>query len=156
MEILINELSLNGQFASDEQFIGNALPPLISLLREVDYNKDLLLKKHDFFASKITANTTIYDIIVGNISRQYDEIRRLKLHLVCLFENPYWEDSQKHSVDCVYLYNSKNVCQQSLAEACERDKVVISFVNPEFSSTNLTVNKEQEEINEAKRRWGRK
>jgi hypothetical protein len=39
MEILINELSLSGQFASSEQFVREALPPLVAALKEVDNTK---------------------------------------------------------------------------------------------------------------------
>jgi hypothetical protein len=146
MEILINELSLSGQFASPEQFVNEALPPLLAVLKEVDSTRDLLLKKYDLFSARIDTGTSIYDIIAGPTSRLYDEIRKFKSQLAALFENPYWEDSRKHSTDCTYIYNDNNVCNYSIAEACERDKVIISFVHPDFSMTQLSVIRNDTEI----------
>jgi len=139
MDILINELSLTGQFASEEQFVNDALLPLVALLNEVDYSKDMLYKKYDFYSCRVTVRNSIHDIIFGSISRQYDEIRKFKSQLSRLFCNPYWEDNQKHSANCVYLYNNENVCGYSIAEACERDRIVISFTPSAFSATQLPV-----------------
>lgn len=142
MEILINELSLIGQFASSEQFVSEALPPLLAVLKEVDSTKDILLKKYDLYTAKIDAETSIHDIIIGQTSRLYDEIRKFKSLLAALFENPYWEDSRKHSTCCTYIYNNNDVCNYSIAESCERDKVVISFIHPDFSETYLSIVKD--------------
>jgi hypothetical protein len=146
MEILINELSLTGQFASSEQFISEGLPPLLAVMKEVDSTKDLLYKKYDLYNSKIDAKTTIYDLIVGQTSRLYDEIRRFKSQLAALFENPYWEDNRKHPADYAYVYNGNDVCNHSIAEACERDKTIISFVHKNFSTTQLSIMKNDTEI----------
>lgn len=146
MDILINELSLTGQFDSVEQFVTNALHPLISLLNEVDYSHDLLYKRYDFYNTSVTKTNTIHDVLIGSISRQYDEIRKFKIRISHLFDNPYWEDNRRHSSTCKYLYNGKNVCEQSIAEACERDKIIISFIHPDFSLTELPIIKESEKI----------
>jgi hypothetical protein len=146
MEILINELSLTGQFASPEHFVKEGLPPLLAVMKEVDSTKDLLYKKYDFYDSKIDETTTVYDVFVGTVSRLYDEIRRFKSLLAALFENPYWENDRKHEADCSYVYNGKDFCNHSVAEACERDRMIISFIHPDFSITRLLVIKNGVEI----------
>jgi hypothetical protein len=146
-EILINELSLSGQFNSVEDFIScGALTQFNSLLNEIKGCDVLLYKNHSFYNSMITKEISIHTILVGSISRQYDEIRKMKSSLACLFEDPYWENSQKHSPDVYYLFNNNCVTGQSLAEACERDKIVISFTHPDFSSGCLLILKENTEI----------
>ena len=146
-EILINELSLSGQFVSVDEFItGGALLDFAALLKEINNTDVLLYKKYDFFGSKITKNMSIHDVLVGAISRQFDEIRKFKTGLACLFENPYWEDDQKHNVNYAYRYKGNCVSGQSLAEACERDKIVISFMHPDFPSGNLVVIREETEF----------
>jgi len=145
-EILINELSLNGQFNSVYEFIEDALIKFNALLNEIKGPNVLLYKNHLFYESKITGDTTIYNILVGAISRQYDEIRKMKSGLVCLFEEPYWENNQKHSPDILYMFMGNCVTGQSLAEACERDRIVISFIHPDFSSESLLILKENAEI----------
>jgi len=145
-EILINELSLNGQFNSVCDFIDGALIKFNALLNEIKGPNVLLYKNHVFYESKITGDTTIYNILVGAISRQYDEIRKMKSGLACLFEEPYWENNQKHSPGILYLFMGNCVTGQSLAEACERDRMVISFIHPDFSSESLLVLKEETEV----------
>jgi hypothetical protein len=139
MDILFNELSLTGQFTSREQFVNEALSPLIVLLSEIDSSKNIFYKRQDFYASLVTKTDSIHDILIGNISRQYKEVLKFKSQLRQLFDNPYWEDDRKHATACIYEYNKKNVCGHSIAEACERDKIVISFTHSDFSKVKLSV-----------------
>lgn len=143
MEILFNELSLTGQFASREQFVNDALPPLIALLNEIDSSTNVFYKKQDFYTSLVTGTDSIHDILVGSISRQYKEVLRFKSQLRQLFGNPYWEDDRKHATNCTYEYNKKNVCGHSIAEACERDKIVISFSHSDFSQVKFSILKDK-------------
>jgi len=146
MEILINELSLNGQFASADEFItGGALINFASILKEIKSTDAMLYKNYDFFKSKITKEMSIYDVLVGPVSRQFDETRKFKTGLACL-QNPYWEDDQRHNVNFAYRYKGNSVSGQSLAEACERDRIVISFIHPDFPSGSLAVMREETEI----------
>jgi len=145
-EMLINEFSLSSQFTSVYEFIEGALFKFNALLNEIKGPNVLIYKNHVFYESRITGDTTIYNILVGTISRQYDEIRKMKSGLACLFEEPYWENNQKHSPDVFYLFMENCVTGQSLAEACERDRIVISFIHPNFSSESLLILKEKTEI----------
>jgi len=146
MEILINELSLSGQFQSIENFIEAGLRPFIKVLNDIDFQSNSLYKKYDFYSSKITSQHTIHDTLIGIVSRQYDEIRKFKSQLAKLIDEPYWENSAKHSANSVYLYNGKNVCGFSLAEACERDKIVISFNHNDFKVIQLLISKNKNEV----------
>jgi hypothetical protein len=139
MEILFNELSLTGQFISREQFVNEALPQIAALINEADGATNVFYKNRDFYASLVTATDSIHNILIGNISRQYKEIIKFKRQLRQLFEDPYWEDDRKHSVNCIYEYEKTNVCNHSIAEACERDQVIISFTHPNFSVIKLSV-----------------
>lgn len=146
MDILLNELSLNGQFSSIDNFIEEGLPPIQSILKVVDRSKDLLLKKREFYASLVTPKTTLHEILVGTHSRTYDQIRRAKRQLSALMDNPYWEDSAKQTMNDSYVYLHSNISGSSIAEACERDKVIISFTCSEYSSKELDIVKNEENI----------
>jgi len=145
MEILINELSLSGQFSSVENFINIGLKPFIRVINDINFQSDLLYKKYDFYQVKVTPCDTIYDIFKKNISRQYDEIRKFKSQLEKLFIKPYWEDNPKHSANKIYLYNGNNICGSSLAEASERDKIIASFCHNDFQLEQLSVYKDNTE-----------
>ncbi|MDR3188014.1 MAG: hypothetical protein LBT94_02360, partial [Prevotellaceae bacterium] len=144
MDILINELSLTGQFLSVEHFANEGLRPFAATLKEITLSQNVLYKKCDLWSHLVTNNANLHSILVGEASRQYDEVRKFKGQLASLLE-PYWENDRRHSPDCEYLYNAKNVCGQSLAEACERDKVVVSFTtHGDFSEMQLDIIKNQQ------------
>jgi hypothetical protein len=139
MEILINELSLTGQFLSISNFVENALKSFLAVLKELDRNNDVVLKKQNFWNCKITNNTILHSLV----SQRSFETERIKL----LFKNlsePYWETSQKHNAADIFEYNENNIVGTSLAETCERDKIVISFAHFDFSSVKLRVLKNQQ------------
>jgi len=142
MEILINELSLCGQYSTVDEFAEQALPEIISILKSFKQDKDLLFKKDDFYSSKITKDITIYEIMVGVISRKYDEIKKFKSLLATLFEEPYWEREIRQSADSKYIFNNIDVWGSSLAESYERDKIVLSFKHNDFRSRILPVYKD--------------
>ena len=141
MEILINELSLHGQFATVDDFVNTAVKPLLLLLQKIDPERDVLLKKYDLWSANVTATDTLQDVFKGSYSRTNDEIRKSKTQLAALMDNPYWEDNRRHNAPDIYLHNAISVFDTSLAESCERDKVVLSFTSTQFSSTSLIVEK---------------
>lgn len=141
MEILINELSLHGQYATLDDFTNIAVKPLLSLLQQFDPERDIILKKYDLYSAHITPTTSLHQVFTGSYSRTCDEIRRSKSQLAALMDKPYWEDDRKHKKPDAYWYNATDIYDSSLAESCERDKVVISFVSGLFNSTELLVNK---------------
>ena len=146
MEILINESSLSGQFSSIEHFVETGLRPFVKALNDVDLSSNSLYKRYDFYQTKITSYHTIHDVLTGFVSRQYDEIRKFKSQLVKLFNNPYWEDNPKQSADSIYTYNGNNISGSSLAEAYERDSMVISFHHNDFLLTQIPVYKDENKI----------
>jgi hypothetical protein len=148
MEILINELSLNGQFLTVEQFIADVLIKFDAILRECDRNQDvIILQKQDFWNCKVTQTENLYSILKIKSVKKSDEISRFKLLLGNLKDEQYWENSPKHNVNDNYEYNGNNIAGSSLAESCERDKVVISFILSGFSSTKLQIFKNRQKVN---------
>lgn len=142
MDILLNELSLSGQHASREIFVGEILPTLIEVLDEIqELFKATIYKNQQFYSSKVTRTDTIHDILVGDFSRQYPSLRKIKRQFFSpLFAEPYWEDTRKHSENYSYTYEGNDICNHSVAEACERDKVIISFIGTElFRKEKLSI-----------------
>ena len=146
-EVLINELSLSGQFNSAEEFINSgSLTKFNKLLNEMKRSDVLLYKNTGFYGSLVTKEISVFDLFAGAVSRQYDEFRKMKSGLSCLFDEPYWEINQKHSHDIMYMHNNVCVTGKSLAEACERDKIVISFLHQDYSHNNISVLKGENKI----------
>ncbi len=146
MDVLINELSLEGQYLTVNEFLSEGLFAFINVLDEISVSDHTLLKKYDFYSSKITEVKTLHDILLGSISREYDQIRKFKSKLAMLFEEPYWENDKKHSDDDTYLFDNGKINDSSLAESCERDRVVVSFLHSKFKILTIPVLKNQDEV----------
>jgi len=72
--------------------------------------------------------------------RGKDEIRRIKIFLSRIFDPPYWEENQKHKKDTQYKYlGYEDIYGTSLAEANERDRVVVSFRHIDFLIHELEI-----------------
>lgn len=138
MELLLNELSLSGQFASIDHFVEHGVLNVLRVFSEL-HNVDLVLKKYDFHSFHVTPSQSIHDVLTGSVSRTYDELRKFKIHLSRVFDKPYWEDDQKHDVNSKYFLAGISVSGTSLAEACERHKVIISFTHESFLNTQISV-----------------
>ena len=146
MDILINELSLDGQYSTVNEFLSEGLSAFINVLDEISITNHILLKKYDFYRTRITKKINFHDILVGNISREYDQIRKFKRKLAMLIEEPYWENDKKQSDDDTYLFDNVKINDSSLAESCERDRVVVSFLHSKFKTLKIPVLKNQDEV----------
>lgn len=143
MEVLINELSLDGQFNSENEFFDNfdQVLEIIKLLEVLHFS---ILKEYMLFNAPITYNYRFNDFL----TLRNDRARKMKRVLSKLSQNPpYWNDTQKH--DCNkdnYLYQSQDICNTSLAESCERDKMIVSFKHNYFLNTTCKVTKNSSNI----------
>ena len=133
MQILFNELSLTGQFPDQDSFVKNGLVPFVSVLKEMQGFTTLLLKKSDVWAKMITPSETLHTFLINNVSRKSDEARRFKSAIADLTKEPFWDDDSKQHPDNTYVLDGVCIWGSSPAEACERDKAVVSFV---YSSTS--------------------
>jgi len=111
----------------------------MKVLKSTDGLPIQVYQRSDFNQANVTQNDKIYYILKCEESRRYDEARRYKVFLDRLFSGPYWDLNPKQSINGIYRYNENNVCESSLAEACERDKAVISFYHNEFKSRRLSI-----------------
>lgn len=142
MEILINELSLHGQFENEDHFVEEGAIPFVSAFKELNNKRDTVYKKYDLYSYKITQDLSLHGFLTAQGSRLSDVTRRLKsLLLGFILDEPYWESNPKHSSGNTYLLNQENLVGFSLAEACERDKIVISFNSEKFNRKKVSIYK---------------
>jgi len=146
MQILFNELSLDGQFQDEEAFISTGLVPFIKVLKEMQSFAVLLLKKSDVWKRNATPSQNLHSLLVGSTYRAKDEIRRFKSALASLTKEPFWDSETRQNTETAYYLESEDVSGSSLAEACERDKSVVSFVKSKTSFSPIFLKKQNEEI----------
>lgn len=145
MELLLNELSLSGQFASIDHFVEHGVLNVLQVFTEL-HDEDRVLKKYDFYSYQVTPSKSIHDVLTGSVSRTYDKLRKFKIHLSQVFDSPYWEEDQRHNANSEYSFGAVSVSSTSLAEACERDRIIISFIHENFGNTPIAVKRRAEDI----------
>ena len=130
---------MSGQFSDQDAFIRNGLLPFVSVLKEMQGFSTLLLKKSDVWSNKITQLNTLHSFLINNKFRKSDEVRRLKSAIADLTKKPFWDVDSKQEPDSTYFLDGLNIWGSSPAEACERDKVIVSFVSLLTSSDPLDI-----------------
>lgn len=138
MDILINELSLDGQFENEEDFLDN-LEDLLHHIKLIDSLNFILLKEYSFFNCQITGHQNFMDIAKSKDNR----VRRLKSFLLKLSNQPpFWNETQVHCCqNDTYSYNAINICNTSLAESSQRDSLILSFNHNDFLCNELEIKK---------------
>lgn len=136
--IIVNELSLDGQFNSIEDFEKE--------LRESFkiFNLKNKLDKKLYFSSSIYNQNIDSNINVSKylLSSRSDEARKFRSYLV---QNSCWDmDSNKQYKDGQYLFNFRDVSNYSIAEAFERQCSLYSFNHPAYTAPDLQVCKNKE------------
>jgi hypothetical protein len=139
MQILFNELSLEGQFVDQDDFLRSGLRPFLGVLKEMQYFSMMLHKKSDVWDKKVTSTSTLYSLLKYSPPRKSDEIRRLKSAIADLAKEPFWDHDIKQDPSFTYILDGVDVRGSSPAEACERDQIVVSFVASSVSSDPLDI-----------------
>ena len=144
MHILFNELSLTGQFHDIDAFLKNGLRPLLGVLKEMQGFSTQkfpisMLKKNDNWDRPATPTNNLHSILIDVARRKSDEVRKLKTAIADLFKEPFWDSDGKQGADTTYFFDGVDIRGSSPAEACERDKAVVSFVSSPASSDPLDI-----------------
>jgi hypothetical protein len=138
VEVLLNELSLTGQFKDENDFFDN-FDSVLEMIKLLDVLMFSLSKEYMFFDASITSKYKLSDFL----RLRTDRAKRMKRFLVKLAHNPpFWNEIQKHNcANDSYIFNGIDICNTSLAESCERDKIVLSFLHNDFLNDNISVQK---------------
>lgn len=137
MEIVINELSLIGQYESEDNFL-DYLNDFIQKLNAAKKANGIILKNSEFYDCMVMTNCSLRQLALQS---KDDRMRKFKGLLLALIDNPpFWEEDQKHCLSdsycCKYTNQTNNY---GIAEACARDLMVISFYNPLMEEEYFTV-----------------
>ncbi|MEK5136363.1 hypothetical protein NST71_00340 [Priestia sp. FSL W8-1185] len=147
MELIINEFSLQGHFNSIDDFL-DSLINIIKIETIMKKSSLKLLKHYELYSSPITKELTLHDILLDNNIRTRPEIRKFKRLLSTLINDPpFWNDDQRHgSNNNYYCDYTEKTNGYSLAEACERDRIVLSFQHNKFKEPDILMKKDSDEI----------
>ena len=140
MEILINELSLKGQFNNVEEFINISLNQFVKIYSLLDNHNIHPLKNYNFYNVNITPNETFNFLLTFKDKNGVsDEVRKFKRIADKCIGEPYWEIDLKHNPNDEFKWKNEIVSNTSLAESYVRNSSLISFVPSSFNSDFLEI-----------------
>ena len=144
IDLFLNEKSLEGQYASLDDFCENGILSLISVIKDSKRltSPTTLYKSYNLSEAKVTSSQNYFEIIFGEEGRIHDVIRRYKVELSTTVENPYWnEDIKQKSNDKYMSINGMSLNGTSIAEAEARDGILVSFAHSSYSIGPLLIKK---------------
>lgn len=140
MEVVINEKSLTGQYASVDQFLSEGLKRFVRISSEFVSFNTVVLKSQEIWRCHVTKEIILQKLLASDLSRQYDLLRKFKSQLARLINDPpFWEACSKQNPEDSFMLCGKDVSNSSLAEAAVRDCIVASFDHPDFAMPELEV-----------------
>ena len=133
MELILNELSFDGQFSSQDEFIQYVLDSLMPLLDVVIENEIPLLKKSDLYQYMITCDSTLQDLLM----RTNDpSMTLLKSYIVNLgYCEPYWDlETLMTDPERIYEYPASANEPNCFTEVIERGGQLLSLPHTDFDA----------------------
>lgn len=143
-KVYLNELSLNGQFDSMEEFLEEC-KPLMKCLKFLKENKRTIYKHSTFFKQPVTPRECLNDLR----GVRSDQARRLKSLLLSTTDTPpFWdlEDELKQDLTAHYTVDGEDVTATSIAEAAEEDGILLSFLYNKYRDKRISVFKNKGEL----------
>ncbi len=145
--IIINELSLNGQFNDGRDFWTTAMPPFHKALQDaLSLDVKLLFKRSSFYGALATPDRTIHSLLIDRETRTIDEARRYKSALARAINDPFWDEEPRQDYDSVYITDGNDVSGSSVAEAADRPSCLLSFVRSRYEKHPVVVSKNGTDI----------
>ena len=127
--IIINELSLSGQFHDSQDFWKNGMPPFYKALQDArSFGVGYLFKQGSFYGAQATPDKTLHDLLTAPEARIIDEAKRYKSTLARAICNPFWDDAPQQDLNAHYLADEADVSGSSVAEATVRAVCLLSFI----------------------------
>lgn len=145
--IIINELSLNGQFSDSLDFWKNGMPSFHKAFQDtLSFGIKYLFKRGDFYGAKATPNKTLHELLIAPETRIIDEARRYKSTLARAINDPFWDNESQQDSNAHYLVDKKDVSGSSVAEAATRSDCLLSFIKSQYEKHPIVVTKGNETI----------
>ncbi len=141
--IIINELSLNGQFHDSRDFWQNGMPPFYKALEDATlFGVRYLFKQGNFYGAQATRDKTLHDLLTAPEARIIDEARLYKSALARAIRDPFWDDDPQQDMNEHYQSEGKDVSGSSVAEAAVRQVCLLSFMRSQYEKHPVVVTKD--------------
>lgn len=140
MGVIANDLSLEGQFNSIEEFLDDISDNILPIIKLLEKSNLGILTSYDFYDLKITNDLKIINLD-SNKKEGLPEYSYIIHYLSKIsLSEPYWEKDPKSNNTKKYISEftdkENNYC---LAEAFERGKPIVSFKHKNFRTNYIEI-----------------
>ncbi len=139
MEFILNEESLTGQFTTVENFL-KSLKNNIRCFQIIRKSGDNIISKtENFYDQYVTSDKRICDLSSCQCS---EELLAFQFQLEQeIYSLPHWDKDPKHDLSEIYWWNGRDMTATGMAEAVERDHMLLSFDKAAFKDCELHIQK---------------
>ncbi len=139
MEVLLNELSLHGQFANVLDF-QTAVETVMSARSKIRQFGGVLRCHRNLTQAQVTFALSLQQAV-----SQFDENKRRKFMSWLTKEGPFWEDSRQHGADDYFEFQNQIVTDNALGEAAyhrfnDNSYQTFSLIPSNWQINPITVN----------------
>lgn len=122
MDLIFNDLSLDGQYSSIEEFLDCLCNNIIPCLEIAKRTKISLFKSYETYSRKVLSDKTLHDLLntSGNVL-----LFKFKSQIASLLTEPYW-DSDSGNSNC-------------LSETVSRQASLLSFIPSKYEQKSIIV-----------------
>lgn len=144
MDFILNELSLNGQYSTADEFYSSGLSQMNGILAEIRADDaSLILKKSDFYSREVTPGVQFYQLLHNKEARINDAIRRLKISMSALQNRPFWDEEPQQDSAIGYRRVDQgleaDVSGSGVAEAFARGVCTVSFCKSDYETDTIAI-----------------
>lgn len=143
MEVLLNDLSIAGQFSTVDDFIENLASDVLPILKKSRELGFAFLSKTTTYNLHVTECLTLYDLLANkHNSMSYPEVSYLKSTIANMIYDPYWDDKLVKT-DISSSYELPHDCEipNCITETFERAGILISLRHDDFLCKYISLRK---------------
>ena len=145
MEVIVNDLSLNGQFPDIDDFEDYYFDYLNQVIQLIINEKIPLYKKSDTYSRMITQNISLTQYLHESSNQTVATLIK-KAIIDIAYSEPYWDtDDIQSKTDVVYCYPNKQVEPNCYTESIERKCPLVS-IQIDQSTDNLILCRRNNEL----------
>ncbi len=139
MDVIFNDFSLDGQFASIEEFEEYFVKTFYLLLHAIVSRKIPFYKKTDTYLRRLTKDETLLNYLHRSNRPVAGIIKKMMYQIAC--EKPYWDEDVQTGLENVYEYPEKSEEPNCFTEAIERTCCLISFPHQNYGEETISCSK---------------
>lgn len=135
MEVILNDFSVAGQFASCDEFTDYILDEMTTVLDCMIEKRIPFLKRQDFYSCRITEALSLNDILLRANDPAIAAIRKYISELA--YHEPYWDKEILSKGDVKYKYPAEGKEPNCFTEVIERNGALLSFPSKTYAAEHF-------------------